>query len=891
MKILKKICTVILAFALTAGALPCNAASGNISDDVIFSLKSLDIIRGDEDGNLNLDSRLTRAEFAAVVIRLKQMQDYTVGKGRTDFSDVHDNDWFYDNVYWLCDTGVINGYNDGTFRPDEYVSFEEAVKVIVSILGYGYAAETLGGYPDGYLKIAYNSNLARGVRSGDEFCRSDAFILINNSLDVYMNDVDDSTDIQYSRETLRDIIMKSNSSDAMYKITGIVQANASASIVPGSFKNLKDDKIVVDGVVYKTDLANAADYIGKQVDCYVKTENDVKTIVSIRETKENNVAVIDGGDIIPSYSNTLEYWKDNTRKKLDVSSNAVLLKNMRIVPQWVMSDISVKNGSVTLIDNDGDEVYDIISVSEFETYLVSDVRTDVVYFRLKDNSQAKKLINFSENFSDTDFYVSDSEGNPLEPSKLEKDTAVSVFESDDGSYCKVIAGKLSFVGTLTSADDDSLYFDGGEYKKENGFDDECNLGDLYTVYLNFRGDVFMTEKPKDGESVLKYGYAAEFSYGTDIDSNPEVLMLEPGDFVEVEERSAVEDDDTVIRKLKGQNKAVTKMTFAQRVNVDGMKMNASQLTNYFNQGGRSNRLMLYKTNSKGEISYVETPEVCGKELKTRSEQRVYNAQEKLFGGMLVGAFGATEKTKVLVIPDYETQGEVQRDDYSAVVEINDDQAYTVNGYDTDDRDCADLITIITTMKYDASSAILDTDKMAVLEKAEPFLDEDGVEAVKLNFWSDGKKMSYTADEKMQNRVRALKSGDIFYYAVSPSSDKINKIIRIDNAVNPDRGIGQFGQPADSNPEALGQITCGVVTDAQYEQIIDISNRRKDCFTIDLGGETVTVRINSRNTPAVYRYNKRNDKIEVITTRDIVPGDGTVMVHIKNDTVRGMILVQ
>ena len=308
-------------------------------------------------------------------------------------------------------------------------------------------------------------------------------------------------------------------------------------------------------------------------------------------------------------------------------------------------------------------------------------------------------------------------------------------------------------------------------------------------------------------------------------------------------------------------------------------------------GERSNRVVEYRINADGKINVIETPEVCGKELTTREEQRIYNAQEKVFGGMRVGAFGATEKTKVLMIPDYANQGDVSNDDYGAVVEINDGQAYTVNGYDVGERECVDLITIMTTMRYDASSAILDTDKMALLTNASTTVDEAGNPTLKLGFWSDGKAMSYVVEEKVRGLAENLSKGDIFYYAVSPSSNEINKLIRIDNAVSPDRGMGQFGQPSDSNPEGLGQVTAGVVQDIAYEQIIDISNRRKDCITIDVGGDTVEVRVNSRNAPALYRYYKRTNTAEPIAARDIIPGNGTVLVHIKNDTVRGVVIVQ
>ncbi len=891
----KRIISAVLSAAIITGTGALASAATEVSEDVIFDLSSLKILQGDENGELHLDEQVTRAEYVALMVRLIQMQDWDAQKGRTDFTDVQDSDWFYDAVYWMTDSGAVHGYGDGTFRPDAPVTADEAVKILITLLGYADAAEELGGYPQGYLSIANSSRLTRGVNIGEGFCRADAVLLIDNSLDVYMNVPDymrgKGTVSAKNRETLRDRLMGVNFSDTLYEIRGVVQANASTWIIPGDYENLRDDEIIIDGILYRTDVPDAADFIGKQVECYVAVNGDTRRIQSIRETSRNRVIEIADEDFVSAQQDSITYLANDKERRLRISDTAVLMKNMRLVEQWSERDFTLTQGSITLIDNNDDNAYDVIHIQEFESYLISDVNTDVIYFKLHGDKQNKKLINFAVD-DDVDYIITDADGVLLKVEDLQKDTVVSVLESADGSICKIVTGQPSFVATLKTSGEDTLTFDEKAYSLDCGFCDEYQLGNEYQVYLNFRGEIFMLDKVKESERAMQYGYVAEVQATGAFESEVRVLMAEPGEFVEVEEKSAVEDDDSVLLKLKGQNKSLKELTFVDNVRVNGAKMKAAELMKFFNQGGtRSNRVVSYRVNAEGKISEIKSPEVCGRELTSRDEQRIYNAQEKVFGGMRVGAFGATEETKVLMIPDYASQGSVSKDDYQAVVEINDGQAYTVNGYDVGERECVDLITIMTTMQYDASSAILDTDKMALLEEAVTVLDEEGNTTLKLGFWSDGKAMSYVVEDKVRTLAGALSEGDIFYYAVSPSSDKINKIIRIDNAVTPDRGMGQFGQPADSNPEGLGQITAGTVSDIAYEQIIDISNRRKDCLTIDLGGETVEVRVNSRNAPALYRYNKRTNVIEAITVRDIIPGNGTIMVHIKNNTVRGVVVVQ
>lgn len=890
MNSIKKMCSILLVAAVIAGT-GVFASAAEISESVIFNLKSLQIVQGDENGELYLEEKVTRAEFISMMARMLQIQDLHASAGRTDFRDVNSDDWFYDAVYWMADSGILRGYGDGTFRPNAPVSANEAVKILITVLGYGDAAEEAGGYPQGYLSIANKSRLTRGVDTGNSFCRADAMVLIDNSLDVYINELGKDVPTLNHRETFRDRLMGSNKSESIYEIKGIVQANASAWIVPGDY-NLKDDQIIIDGLLYQTEVPNAADYLGKQVECYVAVEDDVRTLLSIRETKKNRVIEITDEDFVSADTGSITYRQDDKDERAELSDTAVLLKNMRIAEQWSARDINLTQGSITLIDNDGDDAYDVIHIQEFESYLISDLRADVIYFKLHEDNQNKKVINFASN-NHVNYIIADSEGKLLEVSDLQKDMVVSIMESGDGNVCKIITGQPSFTAVLEMADADSLYFDGKEYYTEHAFCDKYRLGDTYHVYLNFRGEIYMIDTSEESDSGLHYGYIAELQSKGSLVSGVKALVIEPGAFVEVEEKSEVEDDDTVLRKLKGQNKSVKEFVFADNVKVDGKRMNSQELLHYFNQSGtRSNRVVQYRVNSDGKISNIEIPQICGRELSSREEQRIYNAQEKIFGGMLVGAFGATEATKVLVIPDYAGQGSVSQEDYQAVVEINDGQAYTVNGYDVGERECVDLITIMTTMQYDASSAILDTDKMALLEKSITRIDENGDTAVQLQFWSDGKAMSYVADDKVRLTAEQLKSGDIFYYAISPSSNMINKIIRIDNVVEPDRGQGQFGQPGDSNPEGLGQITAGTVSDILYEQIIDISNRRKDCIQVNLGnGEMAEIRINSRNAPAMYLYSKRKNTAKPITSRDIIPDDGTIVIHVKNNAVRGVVVVQ
>lgn len=53
------------------------------------------------------------------------------------YADVNESDWYTRNVVLLNEVGVINGYNDGTFKPNATLTRAQFIKMIVTALGYG----------------------------------------------------------------------------------------------------------------------------------------------------------------------------------------------------------------------------------------------------------------------------------------------------------------------------------------------------------------------------------------------------------------------------------------------------------------------------------------------------------------------------------------------------------------------------------------------------------------------------------------------------------------------------------------------------------------------------------------------------------------------------------
>lgn len=900
---MKKIISMTLAFILLLACGIPALAETELPDKISFDLESLGIVQGNENGDLELDGSLTRAEFASMIVRLKQMQDWPVQMPE-GLTDVQKDDWFYEDVCRILTAKMMVGYGDGTFGPNDQMDSDMAMKVLVVSLGYDVAAQKRGGYPDGYRGVAAELGLLKNSSiTPGTFTRADILRMIYNSLDVVIAEPGYSEDaiIQITDDTFRQRILEKDRESQLFKGKGIVTANSKMWIGVKPKGKLELDEIYIDNVRYKTDIADAGNYLGMEVDYYAQEGSDgVLHLTSIKPTKRNETITLTEQDWVQPENGKVVYRKDGRQVTLAISPEALFIKNMRLQNSYTDRDMTLERGAVTLIDNDGDSTYDIVDIETFHSYRVERVNGKIIYLKTAGKAPQRNFINFDDT-EDVVYSILDAENNVCKPEDIQADDIVSVVESEDGQVCTVIIGQKKVTGEIAALEEDRVQVDNTMYELEPGFEETgkvLKVGDNFDFYLNYRGEICTVNEVVGLEGAEKYAYVAEVGRKSGMSTNLEAKLLLPGDFVETQEKSDVEDDTSVILKLKGQNSNVVIMQFSDRVSVNGVQMNAAELEQYFSEtdqeGRRVNNVIRYRANANGEIKSITTPDMVGTLGK-----RVYNAKEKVFGKKAISAFGAEETTKVLMIPDYGKQNasEITDEDYLAPVEINDDQEYFINGYDMkEENECVRVLAITVTLKADSPGAIIDSSKMAVVESISMGVDEEGEARYKIYFWSDGVKKSYMVDDMAMAQAKNLRSGDIFYYAVSPATDQINKIIRIDNAANPSNGMGEFGIGTESNPEGLGKTVCGYVQGAEYQKIEDILNRRVDRITVQFdNGTSAIVKANSRNAPPVYLYDAQMKTIEVISAQDIIPAENgkgdQIMVHIKNSTVRGIVIVR
>nr|WP_268964109.1 MULTISPECIES: S-layer homology domain-containing protein [Paenibacillus] len=112
---------------------------------MIATAVKLRIVDGYKDGTFRPDAPVTRAEFAAMIARAFGLSEST---GSAKFPDARSS-WAAGYIGALADKGVLSGYGDGSFKPNAAISRAEMVTIIARVLDLGaLSTGTSAGFND-----------------------------------------------------------------------------------------------------------------------------------------------------------------------------------------------------------------------------------------------------------------------------------------------------------------------------------------------------------------------------------------------------------------------------------------------------------------------------------------------------------------------------------------------------------------------------------------------------------------------------------------------------------------------------------------------------------------------------------------------------------------------
>jgi hypothetical protein len=114
-------------------------ASFRWAKDAVEALAGAGIVTGVDETRFEPGRAVTRAEFVSLLVKALGLELKKGGK--TQFKDVKENSWYEKAVYAAADSGLVNGYEDGTFRPGGTITREELAVILARASGLAPSRE------------------------------------------------------------------------------------------------------------------------------------------------------------------------------------------------------------------------------------------------------------------------------------------------------------------------------------------------------------------------------------------------------------------------------------------------------------------------------------------------------------------------------------------------------------------------------------------------------------------------------------------------------------------------------------------------------------------------------------------------------------------------------
>ncbi|MBQ2897855.1 MAG: S-layer homology domain-containing protein [Clostridia bacterium] len=650
---MKKLICIVLALSIVAMCVPAMAATTTFSDvtesskykTAIYTLNDFGIILGDAGSDtFRPQANISREEFSVIMTRVLGLGALNVSVTDYPFPDVIPStsaDWSIKATKIAYDLGIIKGFEDGTFRPKEKVTFEQAVKMIVCTLGYEASALNQGGWPTGYITVARGFGILNNAETAHSEPASREIIaqLIANSLEVPLAD----TEVSANRTLLSEKLKYTESTGVVTGIYGkALKSNATG---------IEEDEVQVDyNKKFKVGNTSAKEYFGKEIKYYYNNDGANNILVSARLTNRNSEVTVSSDQIKELYATKLEYYpnSDNasTYETYAFESSSVSgIYNGKYVSEITQS-LKPDSGSITLIDNNGNGMYDVVIIDSSEVYVVSAVDTakKIVYNAY---NQAQSL-NLSEG-SQIDVTITKS-GSEVEFSQIKKGDVLLVSASlspigRQAYNVEIVTNSVSGNVTSMSSSKDDVTILGKTYEYSNAYSryitnmpsEAMNVGDKVTVYLD-SNDKILAASVTSIATTTKYGYLI----ATDALSKNEYA------------RFKIYTTDNKTLTLNGTEKVKINGTAYSYDSVEGALAAANSATN--KDSGATNttvaQLIEYTTNSNGKIDNIYTIQTSGDTEKalvlSKSFQNdvAYTSSSKKLGSDVI----LTSSTKVMFVP-------------------------------------------------------------------------------------------------------------------------------------------------------------------------------------------------------------------------------------------------
>ena len=651
---------------------------GETVSKAVTRLVSRGIINGYPDNTYRPNNSISRAEFCVVMVKFQGQQDYINPEAMTGFEDL-DLDanyaWARPYVAKAVDLGIINGFEDKTFRAADPVTYEQAIKMIVCALGYeeeGKMPTIMNDWSSGYVAQAMKLRVTSGTSIANKTnptTRGTVAVLVSNALDAERNqnktpniDIPDVTpDEQMGYKEVKGIVTG----------TYLTELEYADSSVP---KNC----IQIDDEIYEIKFSrDPNEFLGCEVTAVISKAgdyNDYDVCVSIEPTKKTDVLEIQAGLVGEFADGILEYQtkRDGLYKEAKIADEYITIFNNKYY-EYDIADLKdeLTDGSVVLVDNDGNGRYDVIRINSYKVF--------VVYSKNSSSQKITLMYDAEYEGDNTIVFPGDStslvfsltrNGKEIKFSDIAKWDVLNIKASPEDAegkrYYEVIVTRDTVSGNITERDSDdanSIVINDKEYIISDSLMDyideggenapKIEVGEYTQVYLDAAGKIVAAAEATTKNSAEKYAYLIALRQDSD-DSDYDLefrMYSTDGKFIQIGSANKIEIDGTKYKALDEDILDILEDSAKTANSYEGAYPNAENYTYH--------QPIIYQTNSDGLISVMHTvnstenedismtmEDEDGEPYFVKYDERQYKSSSKSFTD-----FKVSSSTDIVFIPD------------------------------------------------------------------------------------------------------------------------------------------------------------------------------------------------------------------------------------------------
>ena len=533
-KLLALMLSVAMVFTMGTSVFAyTDVEEGTYVSEAVTVLSNLGILDGYEDGSFKPEATVTRAEMAKIVCETLGYD--SMGTSKTLFDDVSPKHWAGGYISTAYGLGIIDGYGDGKFGPEDTVTYEQAVKMVVCAFGYEPMAANKGGWPAGYTSVAASIGLTKGMSSS---ARGDIAVLMYNALTTpVMEQTSYGSDARYEvldgagNKEYKTILTKQD----IYVATGIVGDTFNKDEIKFAVtRDSKDGEFEADKTVtFLIGDSDIANYTHQEVEVYVAEDDGEYTVLAVKAAKKTETFTLVSDDIEDIDGNKITYYVDflnsSRTKTLTIDKDATIEYNKAGLSkdETIATVIEDKDDvEIVFIENDGDSSYDVVVMTEYTSAVVTlvDANRDKMSF-------GSENITFDFDEEDNTYIFVDEKGNELTLEDFAEDDVIAYVANNakvkEATYVKII--KLSdsvITGRIDSvhSGDKVVTIDDEDYEVVSTVwnEDIFTPGAEGTFYIGITGKIVYYD---DTKVKSNYGYILATGIDNDSFDNETVVKM------------------------------------------------------------------------------------------------------------------------------------------------------------------------------------------------------------------------------------------------------------------------------------------------------------------------------------------------------------------------------